>query len=69
MKLGCYLSTLNKPKLEHTKEQLNLSVDEEFVFDLLAKQVSITEIAYRLNVSTRTVDRIIKRIRYKLMSV
>lgn len=69
MKLGSYLSTLNKPKLEHTKEELNLSQDEEEVFDLLAKRKSITEIACRLNVSTRTVDRIIKRIRYKLLSM
>lgn len=69
MTLGSYLSTLTKPKLEHTKETLNLSKDEEEVFDMLSKRNSITEIAYRLNVSTRTVDRIIKRIRYKLSSV
>ena len=66
MRLGCYLSSMTLPKLEHTKTYLNLSDEEEKVFDLLAKRKSIGEISLRLNVSTRTVDRIVFRIKEKL---
>ena len=66
MHLGCYLSTLTLPKLEHTKSQLNLSEDEEKIFDMLAKRKSIYEISESLGMSTRTVDREIQRIKQKL---
>ena len=32
MRLGKYLSSLNKPELEELKDQLNLTDDEEMVF-------------------------------------
>ena len=66
MRLGIYLSGLTTPKLEHTKELLNLSDDEEKIFDMLAKRKNITEIANRLGMSTRTVDREISRIKSKM---
>lgn len=66
MTLGNQLSMLTTPKLEQTKVYLNLSDEEERVFDLLSKRKSIGEIALRLNVSTRTVDRVVFRIKEKL---
>lgn len=66
MTLGNQLSMLTTPKLEQTKSYLNLSDEEEKVFDLLSKRKSIGEIALRLNVSTRTVDRVVFRIKKKL---
>lgn len=66
MRLGCYLSTMTLPKLEHTKSQLNLSEDEEKIFDMLSKRRSINEISLALGMSTRTIDREIHRIKEKL---
>lgn len=66
MRLGNYLSSLTAPKLEHIILQLNLSDDEEQIFYLLSKKKSIQEIADRLGMSTRSVDREIARIRAKL---
>ena len=37
MRLGKYLSSLNKPELEELKDQLNLTDDEEMVFCQLSK--------------------------------
>lgn len=66
MTLRNRLSIMTQPKLEHTKAALNLSDEESKVFDMLSKRSSIDEIALKLNVSTRTVDRMISRIKTKL---
>lgn len=69
MTLGNQLSLMTTPKLEHTKSLLNLSDEELQVFNLLARRKSVKEISLTLKLSTRTVDRIIKRIRLKLNNV
>ena len=66
MRLGYYLSSLTAPKLEHIKLLLNLSEDQEEIFVLLSKNKSIQEIANRLGMSTRTVDREIAKIKHKM---
>ena len=46
MRLGKYLSSLTKPELELLKEQLNLSDDEEPIFNHLSKgrsKVAVSE--------------------------
>ena len=69
MRLGNHLSSLTTPKLEYLKEQLNLSDDETAVFDMLSRRKSINEISQRLNLSMRTTDRIIARIKSKLLTL
>lgn len=68
MRLGVYLSTLNKPELEHTKEILNLTDEQSIIYDMLSKRKSIEEISMKVGMSTRTVDREIKRIKSKMGS-
>lgn len=66
MRLGFYLSTLQKPELERIKEILNLTDEQTEVFDMLSKRKSIEEISLKVGMSTRTVDREIKRIKNKI---
>lgn len=63
------LSYLSKKQTEAYKESMNLSSDEEEVFDMLAKNCSITKIANTLKMSTRTVDRRIKSIKAKIENI
>lgn len=60
------LSKLILPKINELRIQLNLTDDEEAIFDMLAKGKSRNQIAYKLNMSVSTVDRRIKRIKDKL---
>ena len=69
MRLGSYLSMLTTPKLEYIKPQLNLSDEEEVIFDMLSRRKSRIQIADRLNVSTRTVDRLISRVQKKMLTI
>lgn len=69
MRLGNYLSMLTTPKLEYIKPQLNLSDEEEVIFDMLSRRKSRIQIADRLNVSTRTVDRLISRVQKKMLTI
>lgn len=69
MTLRNELSLMTYAKLEHTKYLLNLSEEETKVFDMLAKNKNIAEISLQLNLSSRTVDRIIQKIKYKLKSI
>lgn len=66
MRLGLYLSTLTRPELEHTKQDLNLTEEQNVIFDMLSKRKSIEEISMNVGMSTRTVDREIQRIKKKL---
>lgn len=60
------LSILTLPEINDMREKLNLTSDEEIIFNYLCKGKTVTQIADRLNVSNRTVDNRIRRIRRKI---
>lgn len=60
------LSFLSKEQSEEYKNKMNLTEDEEQVFDMLTKNYSVVKIAGIMQMSTRTVDRRIKSIREKI---
>lgn len=63
------LSFLSKEQSEEYKIKMNLTEDEEQIFDMLAKNYSIVKIASVMQMSTRTVDRRIKSIKLKMSVV
>lgn len=69
MRLGKYLSSLTKPELEELRELLNLSDDEELIFNELSKGRSKIIVAENCLVSISTVDNRIKSINSKLHRV
>lgn len=60
------LSRLTKPELEQIFQNANFTEDEEAVFKLLSRGKTITEIAQKINVCDRTVNRIVKRVYEKV---
>lgn len=60
------LSYLSKEQSENYKSKMNLTEDEEQIFDMLTKNYSIVKIASIMQMSTRTVDRRIKSIKTKM---
>ena len=60
------LSFLSKEQSEEYKSKMNLTEDEEKIFDMLVKNYSIIKIASVMQMSTRTVDRRIKNIKIKM---
>lgn len=68
-KLGKYLSSLTKPELEELKELLNLTDDEEIVFNELSKGRSRVSVADKCMVSCSTVSNRIKGIQNKISRV
>lgn len=69
MRLGKYLSSLTKPELEELRELLNLSDDEELIFNELSKGRSKIIVSENCLVSISTVDNRIKSINSKLHRV
>ena len=69
MRLGKYLSSLTKPELELIVKIANFTDDEQKIFELLAKDKSITQIAISLCVCERTINRRIKNIDSKISKV
>ena len=65
MRLGKYLSSLTRPELDYLREQLNLSDNEIKIFELLAKDKCIVDVALSVGCSTNTVDRNIRSIKDK----
>lgn len=59
-------SELTKPELEKILENANFTEEEERIFKLLSQGRSITEIAMRLSVCDRTVNRKIIKIKKKI---
>lgn len=59
-------SGLTKPELEHIIENANFTEEELRIFKLLSQGKSITEIAMRLSVCDRTVNRKINKIKSKI---
>ena len=60
------LSFLSREQSEEYKRKMNLTEDEEKIFDMLVKNYSIIKIASVMQMSTRTVDRRIKNIKLKM---
>lgn len=60
------LSKLTMPIINYYRENLNLTDDELIVFDMLSKNRTRIQIADRLNVSARTVDRKTQMIKEKI---
>ncbi|EOS48235.1 hypothetical protein C810_01321 [Lachnospiraceae bacterium A2] len=60
------LSFLSKEQSEEYKRKMNLTEDEEQIFDMLTKNYSVVKIAGVMQMSTRTVDRRIKNIKIKM---
>ena len=69
MRMGKMLSSLTKPELEEIVENANFTDDEQKIFELLAKDRCITEIAINLCVCERTINRRIKNIESKISKV
>lgn len=63
------LSYLSKEQSESYKSKMNLTEDEEQIFDMLTKNYSVVKIASVMQMSTRTVDRRIKSIKEKMSVV
>lgn len=66
MRLGNYLSSLTKPELNELRELLNLTDDEEMIFNELSKGRSKIFIADKCLLSASTIDRRIKAIVCKI---
>lgn len=60
------LSFLSREQSEECKNKMNLTNDEEKIFDMLTKNYSVVKIADSMQMSTRTVDRRIKNIKLKM---
>lgn len=69
MRLGKYLSLLTKPELEELKKQLNLTESESEVYDMLSVGKSNTNIADKICVCDRTINRISQKIMNKIHRV
>lgn len=66
MRLGKYLSSLTKPEVERLRDELNLTEDEEMIFNKLAKGKSKVSIADECLVSVGTVSNRISAIQNKV---
>ena len=69
MRMGKLLSSLTKPELEKIVANANFTDDERKIFELLAKDRCIAEIAINLCVCERTINRRIKNIESKISKV
>lgn len=63
------LSVYTTQEIKEMREKLNLTDDEEIVFDMLRNGKSITQIASKLNLSTRSIDNRISKIRTKMKRI
>ena len=60
------LSRYKTSDLQKIKEDANLTEDEEIIYNMLSKGKSIIQIADKMNLSTRTIDRRIRNMKEKL---
>ena len=60
------LSRYKTSDLQKIKEDANLTEDEEMIYYMLSKGKSIIQIADKMNLSTRTIDRRIRSMKEKL---
>lgn len=61
-----YISMQPKIKIEETKEKLNLTEDEQEIFDMLMSDKSIVQISDKMGFSIRTCSRRIANIKHKI---
>lgn len=66
MRLGRYLTSLTKPELEILKDNLNMTDDQNKIFELLLKGSSRELVADRLLMSPATVGKKIGEIVKKI---
>ena len=69
MRMVKFLSSLTKPELEEIVTNANFTDEEQKIFELLAKDRCIAEIAINLCVCERTINRRIKNIDSKISKV
>ena len=69
MRLGKFLSSLTKPELEELKEVLNLSEEQECIFDLMSKGRSNIYICEQCMLSSSSLDRKISEIKCKVNKI
>ena len=69
MRMGKFLSSLTKPELEEIVTNANFTDEEQKIFELLAKDRCISEIASKLCVCERTINRRIKNMESKISKV
>lgn len=60
------LSKLTKPELDEIRKNANFTEEEEKVFNMLSVGKTITEIAEKICVCDRTVNRISKKVYEKI---
>ena len=60
------LSRYKTSDLQKIKEDANLTEEEEMIYYMLSKGKSIIQIADKMNLSTRTIDRRIRNMKEKL---
>lgn len=68
-RLGRYLSSLTKAEIEDIKDKLNLTDDEEMIFNHLSKGRPNLVVADNCKCSMSFVDSRIKSIKYKLRKI
>ena len=62
-------SELTKPELERIVENANFTEEEVRIFRLLSRDFTQKEIAHRLSMSTRTLERRVRNIKNKIKRV
>lgn len=62
-------SELTKPELEKILENANFTEEEVRIFKLLSRNFTQKEIAHRLSMSTRTLERRVRNIKNKIERV
>lgn len=62
-------SDFTKPELEEIVENANFTEEEDRIFMLLSRNFSQKEIAHRLSMSTRTLERRVRNIKNKIERV
>nr|DAS82758.1 MAG TPA: response regulator [Caudoviricetes sp.] len=63
------LSELTKPELDRIQENANFTEEEERIFKLLSRNFSQKEIAVRICMSQRTLERRMRNIKNKIERV
>ena len=69
MRMVKFLSSLTKPEREEIVTNANFTDEEQKIFELLAKDKCITQIAIKLCVCERTINRRIKSVESKISKV
>lgn len=62
-------SDFTKPELERIVENANFTEEEVRIFRLLSRDFTQKEIAHRLSMSTRTLERRVRNIKNKIKRV